>query len=161
MAKQTTSTFKKCNLTFAADASSLLLLTQIDQLTAAEFFVPHSIWQELHGGRFADRIHPHIQIIDASPPPDVSLSQNDSELVYLYHRHHLDAILSDDGAVLRYCRRHNIPHFCALSFIAKLAALGCIGLARAQKDMTKLKNIGRYAPWVIDVADSIFPLAGE
>jgi len=79
-------------------------------------------------------------------------SHADKSLIALYHAINGAAVLSEDGPILRYCKKNNIPHFCCLSLVADMVRKNALSRDMAIDYFNKLKTFGRYAEWVIETA---------
>ncbi|MDZ7371576.1 MAG: hypothetical protein ONB12_10450 [candidate division KSB1 bacterium] len=144
---------------FACDTSSLILLHRVNLLettTAAyRLLVTPNVLAELKRGGFpADHRLFEQATISRRPketaPAIPGLSSTDAEVIALYHSARADAVLSDDGALLRYCRRSGLPHYCALSLLSLLVADKGLSPRAAENAFSTLIMYGRYSSTVID-----------
>jgi len=76
----------------------------------------------------------------------------DKSLLALYNTKDIAAILSEDGPILRYCKKNDIPHFCCLSLVADMVRKNMMSRELATVYLNKLIKLGRYAEWVIERA---------
>ena len=145
-------------LTLATDTSSLIILFRaglIDQLAKyAEFRIPEQVWQELCNGATPPELESLKTTVMICPlkkgvPPLLwNLKKTDQAVVTLYHQTKPHAILSDDGTILKGCKKHGIPHLCALSLCAVLYQSKIWNLEETQNALKKVEKVGRYSAWV-------------
>ena len=154
------------NLILAADTSSLVLLFRgsvLRELTEwCDFIVTPEIWRELKIKSSADEIATYsycttLKTVNQEKivfPPS-KFSKADKTLIELYNYRECDAILSDDGEILRYCKTVYIPHYCALSLIPMMVKYEVMEKKSALKTMSILEKIGCYSDWIVETAYSM------
>ncbi|MBD3373891.1 hypothetical protein GF406_02550 [candidate division KSB1 bacterium] len=145
-------------LTLATDTSSLIILSRaglIDQLTKyAEFRIPEQVWQELCKGSTPSELELFKTSVTLYPTkkgtPSIlwNLKNTDQAVVTLYDQTKPHAILSDDGTILKGCKKHGIPHLCSLSLCAVLYQSRIWNLDETQNALEKVEKVGRYSAWV-------------
>ncbi len=150
--------------TIAADASSLLYLLRLDVLSAycnhKNMLVPRTVFDELTvpGKRGAEIFlqltkDSVLAVADTNGSHAVGgtskkLSEADRSVIQLYQTGRPHAVLTDDGALCRYCRRRRIPYINTPMALFSLAYNKCIQRAVYYKLLEKSYQEGRYAPFV-------------
>jgi len=157
-------------LIFAADAGSLILLQKLGVVhrlaRACTFQITPAVKHELaRGASAADwqifrdcTTVIDADMIDASDLP-VSLSPADAGVLALFAATTADAVLSDDKAILNYCKKQNIPHYCGLSLFALLVQCDLLRADEAATLFSGLSRIGRYSARVIRIAENMLSQA--
>ncbi|MDZ7316874.1 MAG: hypothetical protein ONB24_12200 [candidate division KSB1 bacterium] len=143
---------------FACDTSSLILLHRVGLLetTAAVYhlLVTPSVLAELKRGGSAEDYRRFEQATICCPLPQAAptiddLTSTDAEVIALCLSTGADAVLSDDGSLLRCCRRAGLPHYCALSLLPLLVEDGYLAPSQAEEAFSALLMQGRYSSKVI------------
>ena len=147
-----------------ADTCSLIFLYRIGLLDLADkfykFYITRLIYQELGKRANKEEMETYQKSMSLFDLDNVSIkpvnlpnaSTADKSLIVLYHAAHAKAVLSEDGIILKYCQKNNIPHFCCLSLVADMARKEIISMKAAKQYLNKLEKYGRYADWVIETA---------
>lgn len=145
-----------------ADASSVILLAKtggLEPLTysvtlyyppavAAEIFDPVRVGVE--GGVIQRIVHAGGIVALSAPPVDAFPPD---EAVLICHRlSKTDAVLTDDGRLIRRLASESIPHLNALLVPALLAGKGSMSWSDAERLFGRIHLAGRYSPWVVEEA---------
>ncbi len=142
-------------ITLAADTSSPILLYKTCLLeglsSSISFLISSSVKSELMEKSFEieKKIYLKSTILTQKCGQDHTA---DHSLFEIYNQFDCDAILSDDGGVLRKAKHKGFPHFCALSLLSKLFTKDLIQYEFAITKMAELEKIGRYSPFVVNFA---------
>ncbi len=150
-------------LTFAADASSLILLHKagmLQQLTSScRFLATPLILNEIQRGATVsdkDIFAASVTLVAEIPAVDIDaakkLSRADAGVLALYDRLKPDAVLSDDEAILKLCKRRGVRHFSTLSLLSLLVRRRIIDAASAFKLFSTIAQLGRYSPKIVHIA---------
>lgn len=159
----------------ATDTSSLIVLYKIGALHAiAKQFhlrITPSIWRELQEGSMPRESRCYRSMVEIWPHP---LPQSpiipgnlrgwnsaDLDLVRLFYETDCCAILSEDGRVLRFCKKAGVPHFCSLSLFVELVRLDCLTKSEAYSLIEQAFTIGRYSTRVKTIALEITAMIPE
>lgn len=139
----------------ATDACSLIYLQRVDLLQKIgdyELLSTPQVWHEVtaDSSEAAATFAAAVKII----PSSGHLSA-DAGVIQLHLDGVAEAVLSDDGRVLRYCRAHDIPHYCCLSLLSLLIRDRCLAPESAADYFERLKRIGRYSRQVIAQAEQM------
>ena len=157
----------------AADACSLIYLYHCDILRYAtrgySLFITPGILEELSRKASGKELQTYYSITQVKKIshslniPDISknVSKNDQSLIELFYQEGYDAILSEDGKILQYCKKNNIQHFCSLSLVCGLVKNKVLSYDQALLRFEFLKECGRYAPWVLEEAYSMLALSNQ
>ncbi len=153
--------YTKQNL--CADACSLIYLYRCDILRYAArcfcLWITPEILQELSvkaSGKELQAYYSMACVKNVTQHLAIrGLTANDRGLIALFHQENYDAILSEDGKILHYCKNNHIQHFCSLSLVCELVKKRELSQEQAHIRFESLKECGRYAPWVIEQAYSI------
>jgi hypothetical protein len=151
---------------FAADASSLILLYKTDLIETmaqyCEFWISTSIWNELTHNRPTTEIAVYksttvINLLEKKRQQSVAhLSAADMTVLQLYFSGECSAIFSDDGVILRLCKKLAIPHYCALSILPCFLSYGFFKKGFVESKMAQVERLGRYSKKVIQTAEQMF-----
>lgn len=147
----------------AVDTSSLIYLYKSDLLAssgrACRFITSAEVWDELlRGGKIIeiDTCARYIEIapilLSSEKWGKSAFSTADKSLLEIYFQYPCDTVLSEDGHILRYCKRNDIPHYCALSLLAKLVQRGALTKEEANNGFHALVKIGRYSSRIVEYA---------
>ena len=150
----------------ATDTSSLIVLYKIGALHAiAKQFhlrITPAIWRELQEGSTPRECRCYRSIVEIWPHPlppssviPVDLrgwNSADMDPVRLFYQTDCCAILSEDGRVLRFCKKSGVPHFCSLSLFVELVRLDCLTKGDAYSLIEQAFAIGRYSTRVKTIA---------
>lgn len=133
----------------ATDACSLILLQRVDLLKNIgeyELLITPSVWREVTAGssKATALFAAAVKIM----PSSVRLSA-DAGVIQLYRDGVAEAVLSDDGRILRFCRANRIPHYCCLSLLSLLVGDRCLAPEAAAQGFARLQVAGRYSAQVI------------
>jgi len=150
----------------AVDTSSLIYLYKSDLLDrsglACRFITSAEVWDELLMGKKIKEIQTcagYIEIVPFVLSSDKwgksAFSTADKSVVEIYFQSDCAAVLSEDGHILRFCKRNDIPHYCALSLLPQLAKQGFLTKEEANNRFYDLVRIGRYSSRVVEYATSI------
>ncbi len=145
-----------------ADASSVILLAKtggLEPLTstvtlfsppavAAEMFNPARVGLE---GQAIQRVISSGGIVAISAPP-VTATSADEALVLCHRLSETDAVLTDDGRLLRRLLAEAIPHLNALLVPALLVGRRSMSWSEAEALFGRIHLAGRYTPWVVEKA---------
>lgn len=146
----------------ATDACSLILLQRVDLLKNVaryELLITPQVWREVKAGsNDASLFAAAVKIMPSSVP----LAADDG-VIQLYLDGAAEAVLSDDGRVLRFCRAQGIPHYCCLSLLSLLVRDRCLAPAAAAEGLARLRAVGRYSAQVFAHASQMLAdaLAGS
>lgn len=151
---------------FATDSSTLILLYKTSLLEkiagCGDFLISHSVWNELvqkspkNELAFYKKSTITKLMGNRFQQPGAHLSGADLSVLQLYFQENCTAILSDDGAILRLCKKQAIPHYCALSILPYFMELGCLDRTLVGPKMAQLESLGRYSPNIISVAKQMY-----
>ncbi|MBI4488385.1 MAG: hypothetical protein HY694_04820 [Deltaproteobacteria bacterium] len=73
------------------------------------------------------------------------LDRGEAAAYLLYKRGKYEAVLTDDGELIKLCKLDGIPFLCALSVVIRLYEKGLISRGEARERISKLNKIGRYS----------------
>ena len=146
----------------AADSSSIILLQKVDALEkfacACRFQITSLVRNELYRGASASEINEfekHTFLIDLINHIDRlprNMSFADASVIELHRRCTSQAVLSDDRAILNYCKQNELEHFCCLSLLSPLVQRNIISAHDARTLFPRLEKAGRYSQKVIEIA---------
>jgi hypothetical protein len=145
-----------------ADASSVILLAKaggLEPLTstvtlyyppavAAEVFNPVRVGVE---GGVIQRAIDSGGIV-ALPGPPVDAFPADEAVLICHRLSETDAILTDDGGLIRLLAAEAIPHLNSLLVPALLVGRGSMSWSDAERLFGRIHLAGRYTPWVVEEA---------
>lgn len=158
-----------------ADTCSLVFLRKLGLLQAyagvKTLIVPGAIWQELQAGcdthenadymnLLSDKLlHVFDEGPDTVPHTDRResghLTPADATLVRVHAACRAQAVLSDDGAVCRYCRRCAIPHLNVPVAVISLAHQKLLCWKEVDRLLAQVYRMGRYSMQVRRIAAEI------
>ena len=147
----------------ATDASSIILLHKTrlfsNLSSACEFQITISVQNELDRGASSSEIkkiksHTKLIEIDINHIADLpkKLSSADASVLNLFYQTHSHAVLSDDQAILKYCKSKNINHYCCLSLLAPLVQFKSLSPDEANSFFPRIKEAGRYSVKIVQIA---------
>ena len=146
----------------ATDTSSLIILQKVGLLNrtaqAINLFGTPWVWQELHRHASPIEAAQFSSALIVRPQREHRFYLNDeadNSVVALYAVQACDAVLADDGKILNYCRRQNIPHYCCLSLLAVLIQQNVLHATEVQDYFEAIRHTGRYSDWVIETARNL------
>ena len=153
--------------TCAVDTSSLIFLFKAHLLEKAclkyIFSISFDIWNELTVKASENELETYAKIARTHTTQDQietlggnkKFSQADKSLIHLIYNNSCKVILSEDGHILRYCKKNNIQHYCCLSLITELYHENLLSLTESRNKINEIRNMGWYAPWVVETAFSM------
>lgn len=145
-----------------ADASSVILLAKTGGLeylaTTVRLFSPPAVAAELfHPSRMGVEggIIQRIMLeggLVALPVPPVDAFPPDEAIIICHRMSETDAVLTDDGRLIRRLVAEAIPHLNALLVPALLVGRRSMSWSDAEKLFGRIHLAGRYAPWIVEEA---------
>lgn len=158
-----------------ADTCSVVFLRKLGLLqtyaAVKSLILPATIWQELMAGCDSDENMDYMNLFHdgllyvftdtpaASPRTGGSapghLKPADATLVRAHAACRAQAVLSDDGAVCRYCRRSGIAHLNVPVAVISLAYQGILRWADVDGLLAQVYRLGRYSRTVRRIAGEI------
>lgn len=141
----------------ALDASSAIILYETGMLSlfmeAADVVTTQTVADECLAGPQGEQIAELLKpVIIADVPQSGAFDKGENTILTLQAEGAADAVLSDDGAVLVYCKREGIPHYNALMIPVCMGRAGLLDKDMVREQMNRIQARGRYAGWVIDYA---------
>lgn len=147
---------------FTADASSVIILAKTGGLrpltstltlfsppaVAAEFFHPTRLLEE---NRAIQRVMDEGGLV-AIPVPPADLFPADEAVLICHKMTESDAVLTDDGRLVRKLAEEAIPHLNALLVPALLVGRRSMSWADAEKLFGRIHLAGHYSTWVVEMA---------
>lgn len=145
-----------------ADASSVILLAKaggLEPLTATvKLYSPPAVSAELfHPGRagvegnLINRLILEGGIV-ALPVPPLDAFPADEAVLICHRVSETDAVLTDDGRLIRRLASEAIPHLNALLVPALLVGRRSMTWSDAERLFGRIHLAGRYSPWVVEEA---------
>lgn len=147
-----------------SNTSTLVLLAKVGLLekfaeTSPKIAIPNQVRTEYafernsYYARLIDRLinekKIEVKCVDDKVLADVlrnfRLDRGEAAAYLLYKRGKYEAVLTDDGELIKLCKLEGIPFLCALSAVIRLHEKGLISSAEAREKMSKLNEIGRYS----------------
>lgn len=145
-----------------ADASSVILLAKTGGLepltTAVRLFSPPAVAAEIFHptrvgveGGVIHRVMLEGGLV-ALPGPPIDAYPPDEAILICHRLSETDAVLTDDGRLIRRLLAEAIPHMNALLVPALLVGRRSMTWSDAEKLFGRIHLAGRYSPWIVEEA---------
>ncbi len=139
------------------DTSTAILLRKagilIPAVTHLNLVITGQVQTELMNGSKLMDAYSSLRVIPCEEPAERRpFGPGELSLLILYESGLLSALFSDDGAFLKYCRKHGIPHYPALMVPLLLFRNEVISRKEALSLFETIQDLGRYSEKIISTA---------
>ncbi len=146
---------------FSTDSSSLILLQRVSlSIVGYRLLVTAQVLKEILTGASQEEaatITSSVELfyLPADKIKEGGLSPTDAGVIRLYYAAGAEAVLSDDGRILRRCLKQGIPHYCCLSLLSLMVGDHLLPFRDAEEYFRRLIQVGRYSAAVIQKAEEL------
>ena len=149
------------NKSYCIDTSTILILFRADVLQhvveSLPLLVTDIVMDELAcGSDFKDICVILSRIPCISGIPEGAFDIGENSVLHAVQLGKAQAVLSDDGALLRYCRKENIEHYSSIMVPFLLYSADILSLAHAQNMQNSIQKTGRFSSWVLRFMDDLW-----